>query len=102
MRLHLEDSTVFEEKWKKYFAHAGYMHYNTVPAKNLSDEQYARLVKGAMVNTAMNVVWTPADEMENSRIDDDNFTAVMWSYLQVTTTLYIVCMLKCMISLYED
>jgi len=50
---------------------------------NHMDEMYARLVKGAMVNTSMNVVWTPADEMANSRIDDDNFTAVMWTYLQV-------------------
>jgi hypothetical protein len=95
MKKKCHDSTLFEEKWKEYFAHVGYMPYKTVPAKNLSDEEYARLVKGAMVNTAMNVVWTPADEMENSRIDDDNFTAVMWSYLQVTLTLCIVCMLKC-------
>ena len=62
------------------FSFASLLHSDM---QNTDDEQYAKLIKGAMVNTSMNVVWTPEDEMENSRIDDDNFTSVMWTYLQV-------------------
>lgn len=53
-------------------------------SKNSDDEKYARLVKGALVNVALSIVWTPKNELENSRIDDEQFTAVMWHYMQVS------------------
>lgn len=55
---------------------------DTFEHPNRKDEEYAKFVKGAMVNGSISVVWTPADEMENSKIDDESFTDVMWTYLR--------------------
>jgi hypothetical protein len=49
---------------------------------NSADEEYARMVKGAAVNSSMDVVWRPLDEDTHSKIDDDSFNSVMWGYLQ--------------------
>lgn len=51
-------------------------------AANALDEEYAYLVKGAMVSTSMQLIWTPKDEMAHSKIDDESFNNVMWMYLQ--------------------
>jgi hypothetical protein len=71
-----------------YFLNSAHIYFdNGVVAQNTQDEAYAKLVKGAMVNTTMSVVWTPADEMAHSKIDDESFTNVMWTYLQVILSL---------------
>lgn len=45
--------------------------------------EYAMLVKGAMVNSSMQVVWTPANEDVFARIDDEAFMSLLWHYLKV-------------------
>jgi hypothetical protein len=67
-----------------HFVSSKYIVFDTAiqHAGNHVDEQYAKYVKGAMVNTSMDVVWTPADETMHSKIDDESFNNVMWVYLQ--------------------
>jgi hypothetical protein len=52
--------------------------------QNSQDEAYGRHVKGAMVNSSMNIVWAPKDETENTKIDEDTFVSIMWTYVEVT------------------
>lgn len=53
------------------------------------DLEYAHLVKGAMVNTDLHVLWAPEDESMLARVDDEAFLKVMWEFIQgmISTTL---------------
>lgn len=46
------------------------------------DLEYAHLVKGAMVNTDLRVVWAPEDESFLPRVDDEAFLNVMWNFIK--------------------
>lgn len=56
------------------------VHTGPVKAQQL-DSYYARLVKGAMVNAHISVVWSPSDETEHSDKDNQRFSDVMWKTL---------------------
>lgn len=45
------------------------------------DSYYSKLVKGAMVNIPISVVWSPSDETEHSTFDNEKFANVMWKTL---------------------
>ena len=51
------------------------------------DQFYAKLVKGAMVNTNIRVVWGPSDETENSMFDETEFSKILWRALDTVAGL---------------
>jgi hypothetical protein len=72
------------QRWCDFhFIHSAHLiEGNPYNSMNILDEEYAKLVKGAMVNTSIGVVWAPHDETMHTKIDDDSFSNVMWTYLQ--------------------
>lgn len=55
-------------------------HSDQVHAQQL-DSYYANLVKGAMVNTSMSIVWGASNETEHSTHDEEMFSSILWNTL---------------------
>lgn len=73
-----------EQSFRRFHEWAGIYEgkYQVSAIAQQLDSYYAKLVKGAMTNTNIDVVWVPNDESEHSLMDSEQFNKYLWEALQ--------------------